>query len=182
MTAYTAKDLEVISHFDLELLLNISQETRIGGDLMQSLSAAWERWLPHAGARHIETEQGGYLLAWLDESVEEDVDERWEEAPSEAFLFNSLAQVMLMGIVHSLVPEVEEAGCAPAPQPTASLAEALEAEGTPYTAEGAPGLNRRYAVVTYYPFRGGCEICTLQQDCPKAGGRGLLSVTLPGHE
>lgn len=183
MADYTAKDIDVSPYFDLELLLGTSQETRIGGDLMDNLAEAWERWLPHAKARHIETAQGGFLLAWLGEAVEEEVDDKWEETPSEAFMYNALAQVMCMGIVHSLMPEVEDAGCAPAPKPTDALADALEAEGVPYLVPGEPGLERRFAVVTPYPFRGGCEICMLRQQCPKAGGGGGdMSVTLPGHE
>lgn len=183
MADYTAKDLEVAPYFDLELLLSVCQETRIGGDIMDALSDMWDRWLPHARCRHIETDKNSYLLAWLEEPVEEDVDDKWEEAPSEAFMFNALAQVMCMGLVHSLVPEVEDAGCAPAPRPTDALTDALEAEGVPYLTPGEPGLARRYAVVTHYPFRGGCEICMLQKQCPKAsGGGGGLNITLPGHE
>lgn len=182
MSDYSVKDLEANPYFDLELLMTTSQETRIGSDVMAALGDAWERWLPHAKARHIETPSGGYLLAWLEESVEDDVDDKWEERPSEAFLFNALAQVMCMGIVHNLLPEVEEAGCAPAPRPTDELADALEDEGVPYTVAGEPGLARRFAVVTPYPFKGGCEICALMKDCPKAGGARDMSVTLPGHE
>jgi hypothetical protein len=182
MTDYSAKDCEVAPYFDLELLMSVSQETRIDHEAMEALSDAWDRWLPHARARHIETPKGGYLLAWLDESVEDDVDDMWEERPSEAFLFNALAQVMCMGIVHSLLPEVEAAGCAPAPRPTDELADALEAEGVPYLVMGEPGLARRFAVVTPYPFRGGCELCVLRKDCPKAGGGKDHSVTLPGYE
>jgi hypothetical protein len=38
-------------------------------------------------------------------------------------------------------------------------------------------------VVTHYPFKGGCEICTLQHACPKAQGSGEgASVLLPGYE
>ena len=182
MSDYSAKDLEAAPYFDLELLMTASQETRIGSAAMAELADAWDRWLPHARARHIQTPQGGFLLAWLEEPVEEDVDDKWEEAPSEAFLFNALAQVMCMGIVHSLLPEVEEAGCAPAPKPTDALADALEAEGVPYLVMGEPGLARRFAVVTPYPFRGGCEICVLLKDCPKAGGKKDMSITLPGYE
>jgi hypothetical protein len=182
MAEYSSKDLTAMPQFDLELLLNSSNETRIGGDLMDSLGNAWERWLASAKARQIETGDGGYLLAWLEERVEEEVDDKWEEAPSDAFMFNALAQVMCMGIVHALLPEVEDAGCAPAPRPTELLAAALEAEGVPYRMPGEPGLVRRYAVVTHYPFRGGCEICMLRKQCPKAGGDGGVSVTLPGFE
>jgi len=183
MADYTAKDLEVSPYFDLELLMSTSKETRIDGPVMSALSDAWERWLPHARVRHITAGKNSYLLAWLDEAVEEEVDDKWEEAPSEAFMYNALAQVMCMGLVHSLLPEVEEAGCAPAPRPNDELADALEEEGVPYAVMGEPGLARRFAVVTYYPFRGGCEICMLQKQCPKAsGGEGGFSVTLPGWE
>ena len=43
-------------------------------------------------------------------------------------------------------------------------------------------LNRRFAVVTFYPFRGGCEICHLQAHCPKGNGETGTSVLLPGYE
>ena len=183
MADYTATNIPVEPYFDLELLMSTSQETRIGGEMMDKLSDAWDRWLPHAQARQIEVENGTYLLVWLGEAVEDEVDDKWEETPSEAFLFNALAQVMCMGIVHSLLPQVEEAGCAPAPHPVDALADALEAEGVPYATVGEPGLSRRFAVVTHYPFKGGCEICTLRKQCPKAGGGdGVSSVTLPGFE
>ncbi len=182
MAEYTVKDIPAEADFDLELLLAVSQESRIGGEVMDALANAWDCWLPHARARHIETQSGSFLLAWLDEAVEEDVDEKWEEAPSEAFMYNALAQVMCMGIVHALIPQVEEIGCAPAPKPTDALADALEAEGVPYALMGEPGLARRFAVLTPYPFKGGCEICALRQGCPKAGGDRGSSVTLPGFE
>lgn len=182
MADYTVTELEAAPYFDLELLMSTCRETRIGGDMMDKLADAWDRWLPLAKARHIQSGNESYLLAWLEEPVEEEVDDAWESTPSEAFMFNALAQVMCMGLVHSLLPQVEEVGCAPAPHPTDMLADALEAEGVPYLIVGEPGLARRYAVVTHYPFRGGCEICMLQKQCPKSGGGGGMSVTLPGHE
>jgi len=182
MADFTVKDLPVEPAFDLELLMTVSQETRIGGGMMDALSDAWDRWLPHVKARLIETEKDNFLLAWLGEAVEEDVDEKWEETPSEAFMYNALAQVLCMGIVHALMPEVEEMGCAPAPWPSDVLADVLEAENVPYAVMGEPGLARRFAVVTPYPFRGGCEICALLKECPKAGGNRGGTITLPGFE
>lgn len=182
MAEYTVTELEAAPSFDLELLLGVSQESRIDGELMDALSDAWDRWVAHAHVRRIQAGDKGYLLAWLDESVEEDVDDMWEESPSDAFMYNALAQVMCMGLVHNLLPEVEDAGCAPAPKPTDELADALEELGVPYLVMGEPGLARRFGVVTHYPFRGGCEICMLQKDCPKAGGDKGMSITLPGHE
>ena len=90
---------------------------------------------------------------------------------------------MCMAAVHGVIPEIEDAGCAPAPKPTAALREALEAEGIPYTNDKDPILSRRYAVVTHYPFKGGCEICVLQSNCPKGQGQmEAASVVLPGYE
>ena len=63
------------------------------------------------------------------------------------------------------------------------LREALEAEGIPYSNDKDPILSRRYAVVTHYPFKGGCEICVLQSNCPKGQGQmEAASVVLPGYE
>ena len=182
MSEFTVKELEATPYFDLELLMATSQESRIGSDMMAELAEAWDRWLPHARASQIETPSGGFLLAWLEEPVEDEVDGQWEDAPSKAFMYNALAQVMCMGIVHALLPEVEDVGCAPAPLPTDTLADALEQAGVSYMVMGEPGLSRRFAVATYYPFRGGCEICALKPSCPKINGSKDMSVTLPGYE
>jgi hypothetical protein len=179
MAQYTTTPLIATPDFDMELLMNTCQETRINSSTMDKLSDTWERWLPLTKAKHIEDGSGSYLLAWLEKSVEDEVDDKWRQTPSEAFVFNALAQVMCMGVVHSLIPQIEEIGCAPAPHPTDALADALEAEDVPYLTAGEPGLSRRYAVVTHYPFKGGCEICTLREQCPRNGGG--MSVTLPGY-
>ncbi len=189
MSSYSADNLEANPVFDLELLMSTSQETRIGGDMMDKLSDTWDDWVKFAFAKKITIGNDSYLLAWLGEEIEEQVDDKWEEAPSEAFLYNSLAQVMCMGIVHNILPEVELEGCAAAPHCTDAIADALEAEGVPYLNVGTPGLARRYAVLTYYPFKGGCEACSLQKECPKGSGKGTCSSTdgpasieLPGFE
>lgn len=110
-----------------------------------------------------------YLLIWLDESVEKEVDEAWAKSATEGFRLNALAQTMCMCTVYQAEPEVQDAGCAPAPRPTEALRQALAAEGVPYQEDG-PTLSRRYAVLTHFPFRGACDICVLQPDCPKANG------------
>ncbi len=180
--AFTLTPLSAEPPFDLELFMTTSQETRVGADLMARVSDFWDHWLPHAKALRIDADDRGYLLAWLEPEVEEAVDDAWEDTPSEAFFINALAQVMLMGLVHSLLPEVESMGCAPAPKPTPGLAEALFEAGVPYAEPGEPPLARRYAVLTPYPFKGGCEVCALVSNCPKAAGAGPHSVVLPGHE
>ena len=65
---------------------------------------------------------------------------------------------------------------------TEALREALAGLGLAYK-EGQPTLNRRFALVTHYPFKGGCEICHLQDNCPKGQGQAeSMSIVLPGHE
>lgn len=180
--AFTLTPLEAEPAFDFELFMTTSQETRINADLMERVTELWEGWLPYAKTLEIEADGRKYLLAWLEPQVEDAVDDAWEDRPSEAFFINALAQVMLMGLVHSLLPEVEEVGCAPAPTPNAALAEALAEAGVPYAEPDEPPLARRYAVLTHYPFKGGCEVCSLVNNCPKAAGQGPHSVVLPGYE
>ena len=179
----TTQPMQIEPYFDMELFMSTSQETRIGGELMEKLSACWEAWVPHARAMQITVDNASYLLVWLEKEVEDAVDEAWNTTPGDAFAYNALAQVICMTMVHSVLPQVEEAGCAPAPAPGKGLAEGLEKAGVPYADGAGPTLTRRYAVVTYSPFRGGCEVCTLREQCPKGSGCGseAASVTLPGH-
>lgn len=182
MSEYTAERLEVIPYLDMEKVMTMSQESRIGGAVLEQMMRYWEAWIPELTIRKLTVGKISYLLVGLSEKVEADVDKVWEDAPSDAFLYNVLAQVMCMGVIHDLLPEVEDAGCAPSPRPTDALMEALAAEGFPYKEKG-PALSRRYAVVTHYPFKGGCEICYMQKDCPKGQGAGEGGRwDFPGYE
>ena len=172
--------MEIHPYFDLELLMSMSRETRLGGAVTERLMQMWEQWIPEVHALRIRTAPVECLAVWLNEKVEEEVDKAWNQSPSDAYLYNTLAQVLCMSTVHGILPEIQEAGCAPAPRITEKLRAALAAEGLPYTPSGTPA--RRYAVVTPYPFKGGCEICTLQHACPKGQGAGEASVLLPGYE
>lgn len=185
MAAYNTEELQVTPYLDMELFLTNSQENRVDGKVMDDLLGKWESWMPHLRARRINAGGDSYLAVWLDEHVEDEVDDVWDDAPSEAFLYNALAQTLCMSAVHDLLPDVAEAGCAPAPRPTVELKTALEGESLRDEDEDSPelALNRRYAVATYYPFRGGCDICHLKDMCPKLrDGGDSYSVVLPGYE
>lgn len=184
MTAYTTEKMDVTPWFDMELFMSVSQETRIGGEVMDRFMELWKTWTPLLTVKRLDTGKIQYLLVWLDEKVADTVDKAWEDSPSSAFLYNALAQTLCMSAVHSIIPEVEEAGCAPAPKPTEALRAALQAEGIPYKNDKDPTLSLRYAVVTHFPFKGGCEICVLQRDCPKGQGQSSqsASLVLPGYE
>jgi hypothetical protein len=178
---HSAEPVEIHPYFDLELLMSVSRETRLGGAVTDRLMQLWEQWIPEVQALRVTTGSAAYLAVWLSAKVEDDVDKAWEQSPSDAYFYNALAQVLCMSIVHDALPEIQDAGCAPAPRVTVDLRAALEAEGLPYTPSGT--LARRYAVVTPYPFQGGCEICSLQHACPKAQGmEDAASILLPGYE
>ena len=169
-------------YFDMEAFMVMSRETRLGGAALERLVELWGQWLEQLKVREVKAGKISYLAVWLPESVEEFVDEAWGKSPSEGYLDNNLAQFLCMSAVQELLPQVEDAGCAPSPRPTEALREALAGLGLAYR-ENSPTLSRRYAVVTHYPFRGGCEICHMQAHCPKGQGQAeSAGVLLPGYE
>ena len=166
-------------YFDMELFLHNARETRIQGQELELLLTRWADWLP---SLHIQKlPEPGVLAVWLDESVEKAVDDAWKESPSRSFMLNALAQTMCMCAVHEAIPEIEDAGCAPSPLFSVSLGNALNRAGLPCAPDSLT-VARRYAVITPYPFKGGCEICALQGNCPQQKSDKNFSVTLPGHE
>ena len=183
MASAACEQLSLTIPFDLELFLLTSQERRIGGAVMEKMVTAWQEWSRHCTASRLHADGRNYLRVWLDEEVERAVDEAWGASPSGGFQLNALAQTLCMATVRAVVPEIVDAGCAPAPRPGPGLKKALAAAGAPYAGDG-PALSRRYAVLTPMPFKGGCEICAMRADCPKgnAAGGEAFSVLLPGHE
>ena len=103
---YTREELPVRPIFDMELLLGLLQETRLGGQVVEDLANAWERWLPLLHVLKLDTGKIRYLLIWLDESVEKEVDEAWAKSATEGFRLNALAQTMCMCTVYQAEPEV----------------------------------------------------------------------------
>ena len=173
---------EVVPYFDMEGFMVMSQESRLGGATLERLIKLWGEWLPRLEVREIAAGAISYLAVWLPEDVEQQVDAAWEKSPSDGWQDNNLAQFLCMAAVRELLPQVEDAGCAPAPRPTEALKAALAELGLHYK-EGAATLDRRFAVVTHFPFKGGCEICHLQGQCPKGQGQSqAASVLLPGYE
>lgn len=175
-------DIEVEPYFDLEEFMNISKETRIEGATMEKLAQLWLEWLPLLKVRSLEKAGNSWLAVWLPEEIERVVDETWDKSPSQAYLTNALAQYLCMAAVQELLPQVANGGCAPSPKPSQGLHEAVAQGGPGYMDDGL-SLARRYAVLTHYPFRGGCEICGLQDSCPKGNGHDeFATVVLPGYE
>ena len=180
--AYEIRQHEMQPYFDLEAFMSMSKETRLGGAVLERLVGLWGEWLPQLNVSEIVAGKISYLVVWLPEEVENQVDEAWGKSASDGFMINNLAQFMCMSAVQAMLPQVEDAGCAPSPRPTEALRGALEKMGLEYR-PGSSVLARRFAVVTHFPFRGGCEICHLQSECPKGQGQAeSSSILLPGYE
>ena len=176
-------EVEDRPEFDLFGFMEMSHENRIGGAVLERLQAYWAEWSKILQAYLIETDKISYLAIWLPKSVEETVDQRWKASESDGFLLNSLAQYLCMSLVQMALPEVDESSCAPSPRPTPILRESLEKLGVPYKSPTSSLLSLQYALVTHYPYRGGCEICHLQDHCPKGQGRAEdASIVLPGYD
>ena len=183
MSDCNIKEHALQPYFDMEGFMALSRESRLGGATLERLVKHWEEWLNLLSVREIQTGKISYLAVWLPEEVEKNIDTVWNKSPSEGFLVNNLAQFMCMSAIQELLPQVEDNGCAPSPRPTAALRTALEELGVPYKGPESSLLSRRYAVVTHFPFRGGCEICHMQTHCPKGQGQAeSASVLLPGYE
>lgn len=174
---------EIRPGFDMEDFMNFSRETRLASETLENLIAQWENWQDSLKAARIEHGGNSWLVIWLPEEIEKAIDEAWEKSPGEGFLINSLAQYMCMAAVQEMLPQAADGGCAPAPKPNKELGCALASLGLVDIAKGDTNLLRRYAILTYYPFRGGCEICAMSENCPKAhGAENFTSVVLPGYE
>lgn len=180
--AFDIRQHELRPYFDMEAFMAMSKETRLGGAVLERLVNLWGQWLPQLHVCEIAAGKISYLAVWLPDEVETLVDESWAKSASDGFMINNLAQFMCMAAVQEMLPQVEDAGCAPSPRPTEALRQALASLGLEYREESST-LARRYAVVTHYPFKGGCEICHLQAQCPKGQGQAEdASVLLPGYE
>lgn len=173
-------DLSVTPEFDLEDFMYFSKETRMDSAAVQNLAILWEKWSSLLKAVKIASDKNSWLCVWLPSSVEREIDQAWGEQPAKGFLMNSLAQYLCMGAVQELLPQTGQSGCSPTPRPDPALRESLQnlevgnEDGT---------LKSRYAVVSYYPFKGGCEVCGISENCPKiAKGEDFHSIVLPGHE
>lgn len=134
---------------------------------------------PPARAQHAPArEEQGILCLWLDESVERVVDGLWKSSPSLAYGAHLLALELCMEALRALLPEAafnalpQGSGyCAPLAVPDAGQAHELRKYGIlaagPETGQKTPALLRRYVVLTWMPFRGGCISCALRCGCPR---------------
>lgn len=134
------------------------------------LRDAHDRFAYGLRAARIDTGQGGYAAVWLDAAVEAEEDAAWADDPERAFWLHAVARSLCMAAVRRLVPQAAVSGCAPVPPGSVELAVELRQAGldcAPGEASEPLRLKRRYAVLTWHPFRGGCGVCALCNACSK---------------
>ncbi|MDE7372148.1 MAG: hypothetical protein K2N07_10515 [Desulfovibrio sp.] len=183
MSETTITEHQLQPYFDIEEFMGLCQEKRLGGAVLERLLGKWEAWQPLLKAAQVKSGSSSWLAVWLPEEVETAVDKTWAQSASEGFQLNALAQYLCMSAIQEVLPQVAAGGCAPSPKPSQELRSALAGLGLPYKDEDSSALGRRYAVLTYYPFKGGCEVCYMRPQCPKGQGRGEnATVVLPGYE
>ena len=157
-------ELDIQPEFDFSTFLFLAQVEEVGPQEMISVLNTWEKWLPSLKVYRL-GERKGHVLIYLEKDVEDQVDAIWKDSPSEGFKHEAIAQTMIMGTLKALMPELGEKECAPVPEPTKPLRRTLEKIGLDLQESGA--MNRKYATLTPYPHRYGCERCHLKDSCIK---------------
>ncbi|WP_051617395.1 hypothetical protein [Desulfonatronovibrio hydrogenovorans] len=164
MKILEAREMDVHIPFDMETFMGLAQVKGIEGRETVELVEFWSRWRPHLKVYTFGRKRG-YLAAFMDRQVEDEIDRLWEESPSKGFKLQALVQTMIIGALRELIPQIGTSQCAPVPRPGKVLKKSLAKVGLELFDEGS--LNYKYSTLTYYPFKDGCDTCYLLSSCPK---------------
>ncbi len=158
--------IKVEAEFDIWLYAEISQEKRLQQELLSKLEPKWDKWINQLKGYELKNVEGAgsWLLLYLDKAAEEEIDAIWEESPSDGLSFHALAITMVMSAAKLQIPELEQHQCAPLPNPVAPIQDAFEELGLEWATETT--ISRKYAVFTHMPYKGGCAICSMEEECP----------------
>ena len=167
MKLLKAKQLEVHPPLDLETYMFLAQVKAMEGRDTVELISFWSKWASCLKVYRL-GDKKGYVLAYLEHEVSEEVDAIWDTSPARGFKLEALAQTMIVGVMRSLLPELSSTRCAPVPKPNKILKRSLGKIGLEFSPAGA--LNYKYSTITFYPYRGGCYLCYLKESCPNRIG------------
>jgi len=169
MPQYAINALQPQPEFDIMYFMEIAGENRIDQEAMSEFGPYWDKWArENLKAYELENLEGDskFLLIYLDKTAESDIDGIWQDSPTRGLLFHALAITMVMSSAQGFIPELMDGKCAPLPLPGDGVLAAFEELGLSWNQEGT--VNRKYAVLTPYPYTGGCEVCYLSESCPKS--------------
>ncbi len=160
---------EVHPRFDLQSYMFLAQTQALSPKRIVAMTTMWERWYPWLRA-YTFGKKKGYLLVFLDHAVEQEMEHQWRESQEEAFLNEALAQSMIMNTLRLFIPDLSTTQCAPLPKPNKLLKRSLSKIGITLNNQGTFGY--KYATLTHYPWKPGCDTCFLHATCPKKLGLG----------
>lgn len=169
MAKYDINPLSPKPEFDFMYFLEVSGENRLEQDIIDEFEPFWDKWaVENLKAYELVNPEGEgkFLLIFLDEEVDNAVEGIWQDSPTHGLLFHNLAITMVMTAAQGFIPELAEGQCAPLPRPGEGVLGAFEELGLTWNQEGT--VNRKYAVLTPYPYNGGCEVCYMSDTCPKS--------------
>lgn len=169
MPKYDINPLTPQPEFDMMYFMEIAGETRLEHDVMEDFEEFWDKWAANnlkAYELSNPEGEGKFLLIFLDKDVDDTIEGIWQDSPTHGLLFHALAITMVMSSAQGFVPELLDGKCAPLPRPGEGILGAFEELGLTWNDEGT--VNRKYAVLTPYPYTGGCEVCYMSETCPKS--------------
>ncbi|MBU1002168.1 MAG: hypothetical protein KKE73_06560 [Proteobacteria bacterium] len=165
MPEYRIAHISIRPEFDVNRFTATSHTGELSDKTLDSLRDLWETLTDSLQTQRIDNGCGSWLLIWLGEHVEQQVEKRWETSPLQGFLEHALAVDCVMAAAATLVPEIAQHGCAPVPEPSEAVRQAAQELGLNWPERHT--LNRRYALLTRFPWQGGCSTCHLEDNCPK---------------
>ncbi|BBD06814.1 hypothetical protein [Desulfovibrio ferrophilus] len=165
MPEYRIAPITVSPKFDATRFIATSHTGELPEETINELSALWDTLTNGIQVKRIDNGTGSWLLIWLEKHIEQQVERCWETSPHRGFLEHALAVDYVMAAAADLIPEIAAHGCAPIPEPSPAVREAAEELGLSWPERHT--LNRRYALLTPLPWKGGCSACHLNANCPK---------------
>lgn len=166
MKPYSLTRLDLRPVFDAETFMRTAATGPLDATALAALEALWPRTSAALNAWRIDADDNGSrLLLWLDEGLEQSVERRFEDSPSQGFLEHALAVHCVMAAAATVIPELAGEGCAPVPAPHPAVRKAILELGLAWPEKDT--LCRRYSLLTALPWAGSCETCTLANDCPR---------------
>lgn len=166
----TLEKITTQPEFDMEYYMEISGLMRIEQGLAELLEKYWFKWEKELHAYKMEPTKkdadDGFLLVYLDENTEADVQRAFEANNHHGFAYHHLAITLVMCAAQSVMPELI-GGCMPLPAPTREARKKFKKLGLEWDESGS-SMNRTYVVLTPYPYKGGCETCASCDTCPSS--------------